>query len=88
MANAPSPNGKVTPTIDKALRVLITAAYEAGYKDIEYERMKNPKTSFSINALLGISRESANEVMIDELTKIATRIRRDQELREVQIARF
>lgn len=88
MSNQPSPKGKITPALDKLFRQIITAAYESGYKDLNYERIKDPKASFAINALFGVSREDVNRVMWDELTKIANRIQREQELKETQSARF
>ncbi|MCS0540341.1 hypothetical protein NXY55_10120 [Aeromonas veronii] len=88
MANAPCPNGRVTPAIDKVLRDLITVAFESGYKDLDFDRLQSDKAAFAINALLGISREDCNAVMWDELTNIANKIRRAQDLKETQIAKF
>ncbi len=88
MANAPSPNGRVSPTIDKVLRNLITVAFESGYQDLDFDRLQSNKSSFAINTLLGISREDCNAIMWDELTNIANKIRREQDLKETQIAKF
>ncbi|WP_447824326.1 hypothetical protein [Aeromonas salmonicida] len=88
MPNAPCPGGTITPSIDKALRQLITTAFESGYKDIDYDRIQQSNRSFTVNSLFGITREDANRIMWDELKNIGARIQRDQELREVQNARF
>lgn len=88
MPNAPCPGGTITPAIDKALRQIITTAFESGYKDIDYARIQEPNRSFTVNSLFGITREDANRIMWDELKSIGARIQREQELREVQNARF
>lgn len=88
MANSPCPNGLVNPSIERALRTFIKTAFESGYADIDYERFKEHNTSVTLNKLLGISREDCNRVIWDELTNIATKIRREHELRQTQSARF
>ncbi|MEG2888960.1 MAG: hypothetical protein RR874_08360 [Aeromonas sp.] len=88
MPNAPSPKGRITSDIDRALRMLIKTAFESGYHELDYERIKGCKSSFSINTLLGISKEDASAIMWDELTQIAMKIQREHELRETQIAKF
>jgi hypothetical protein len=88
MANAPSPKGRINPSIDRVLRQLITVAFEAGYKDLEFSRLNGTKCSFAVNTLLGISREDCNAVMWDELTNIANKIQREQDLKDAQSDKF
>lgn len=88
MSNQPSLKGKILPDMERVIRQIITVAFESGYKDLDYERIKSSKSSFAINALLGISREDVNMIMWDELTQIAMKIQRAQDLKETQSARF
>ncbi|MFL9600058.1 hypothetical protein ACKC5Q_05105 [Aeromonas dhakensis] len=87
--NGINPKGRMNPTIENALRVLTRAAFVAGYNDeLDYERIKQPNTSFSINVFLGISRQDTNAIILDEFTCIANELRRGQEIKEAQADRF
>ena len=81
--------GKVNPSIDRVLRELTKVAFESGYEELTWiDRVKNPKSLLNLHVILGIEREDCNAVILDELTNIANKIRRELDLKETQIAKF
>ncbi|MCH7377419.1 hypothetical protein MM182_18875 [Aeromonas sp. MR19] len=81
--------GKVNPSIDRVLRELTKVAFEAGYEDLKWiDRVKTKGGIIHVNVMLGVTREDCNAVILDELTNIANKIRRAQDLKDTQSAKF
>lgn len=81
--------GKVTPSIEAALRQFAIACFESGFGDLAWiEKLKDPKAGLMISRVAGAKREDVNAIMLDELTKLANKIQRERDLEYVQTAKY